>query len=92
MDAEQLIILGAPVIASSLDGRAIADGGPEPYVRVAEIEVDPIQLELYTAAAREVVEASVRMEPGVFGSLFRIRQGQSGPYHGVRDLRGQDCL
>ena len=71
MDARQLIVLGASVIASSLGGRAIADGAHDPYVRVAEIEVDPIQLEVYKAAAKEIIEDSVRLEPGVL-ALYSV--------------------
>lgn len=36
-----------------------------PYVRLAELEIDPAQLESFKAAATEVAEASVRVEPGV---------------------------
>ncbi len=71
MDAKQLIVLGASVIASSLGGRAIADGVHDPYVRVAEIEVDPVQLEVYKAAAKEIIEDSVRLEPGVL-ALYSV--------------------
>jgi len=71
IDAKQLIVLGASVIASSLGGRAIADGAHDPYVRVAEIEVDPVQLEVYKAAAKEIIEDSVRLEPGVL-ALYSV--------------------
>lgn len=36
-----------------------------PFVRVAELEIDPARLEDYTAAVREEMETSVRTEPGV---------------------------
>jgi quinol monooxygenase YgiN len=36
-----------------------------PYVRIAEIEIDPAQCEAYRAALREEIESSVRLEPGV---------------------------
>jgi quinol monooxygenase YgiN len=71
MGAEQLIVPGVSVIASSLGGREIADGELDPYVRVAEIEIDPAQREAYMAAAREVIEASVRLEPGVL-ALYSV--------------------
>jgi quinol monooxygenase YgiN len=79
MDAKQLIVLGASVIASSLGGRAIADGAHDPYVRVAEIEVDPIQLEVYKAAAKEIIEDSVRLEPGVL-ALYSVSD-KDNPAH-----------
>jgi len=34
-------------------------------VRIAEIEIDPRQLEAYKAALREEIETSIRLEPGV---------------------------
>jgi quinol monooxygenase YgiN len=36
-----------------------------PYVRVAEIGIDPAQGDRYRAALAEEIEASVRLEPGV---------------------------
>jgi len=79
MDAKQLIVLGVSVIASSLGGRAIADGAHDPYVRVAEIEVDPVQLEVYKAAAKEIIEDSVRLEPGVL-ALYSVSD-KDNPAH-----------
>jgi quinol monooxygenase YgiN len=45
--------------------------GKDPYVRVAEIEIDPAQLEPYKAAAKEQIEAAVRLEPGVL-ALYSV--------------------
>jgi quinol monooxygenase YgiN len=42
-----------------------AQGGPVPLVRIAEIEIDPAQLQAYKAALKEEIEISVRVEPGV---------------------------
>jgi quinol monooxygenase YgiN len=39
--------------------------GDPPMVRIAEIEVDPAQLEAYKTLLAEEQEASVRLEPGV---------------------------
>jgi len=79
MDAKQLIVLSASVIASSLGRRVFADGAHAPYVRVAEIEVDPAQLEVYKAAAKEIVEDSVRLEPGVL-ALYSVSD-KNNPTH-----------
>ncbi|MFT4252990.1 MAG: putative quinol monooxygenase [Caulobacter sp.] len=38
---------------------------PAPVVRIAELEIDPAQLDAYKAALTEEIEASVRLEPGV---------------------------
>ena len=65
MDAKQLLVLGASALASSLVAPAEAQETHQPYVRVAEIEIDPTQIEPYRAAAKEQIEAAVRLEPGV---------------------------
>jgi quinol monooxygenase YgiN len=43
----------------------------DPYVRIAEIDIDPAQLDAYRAAIKEEVEASVRLEPGVL-ALYAV--------------------
>jgi quinol monooxygenase YgiN len=71
MDAKEPLIPGAAAPASSPGGRARASGAPEPYVRVAEIEIDPAQLEAYKTAVSEEIESSVRGEPGVL-ALYAV--------------------
>src|SRR5215831_18024202 len=65
MDAKQILVLGASVLATFSGGSAMGKDSKEPYVRVAEIEIDPAQLEPYKAAVKEQIEAAVRLEPGV---------------------------
>jgi quinol monooxygenase YgiN len=43
----------------------------DPYIRLAEIDIDPAQLDAYTAAVREEIESSVRLEPGVL-ALYAV--------------------
>jgi quinol monooxygenase YgiN len=43
----------------------------QPVVRLAELRIDPSQLELYRAALREEIEASIRLEPGVL-TLYAV--------------------
>jgi quinol monooxygenase YgiN len=38
---------------------------PLPYVQVAEIEIDPGQLDAYKAAIVEHIQTAIRVEPGV---------------------------
>jgi quinol monooxygenase YgiN len=64
MNVKQFLILGASVLASSLYGRSLAEERQGQCVRVAELEVDPAQLESFKAATKEVTETSVRVEPG----------------------------
>jgi quinol monooxygenase YgiN len=40
-------------------------------VRIAELEIEPLQLENYKAALREEIEASIRIEPGVL-TLYAV--------------------
>ena len=45
------------------------------YVQLAEIEVDPAQLENYNFAVSEQMETAVRVEPGVlvlYASIFNM--------------------
>jgi quinol monooxygenase YgiN len=61
---KQLLIVGASMVTTSLSGSALAADQQDVYVRVAELEVVPTQLENFRAATREVGESSVRAEPG----------------------------
>ena len=66
MNTKQLLlIVGASVLVSVLSGRAVSQEMQGQYVQVAEIEIDPSQLEDYKAAVREQIEAAIRLEPGV---------------------------
>lgn len=65
MDARQLLVLGASMLTSCLGGPALAGETQGQYVRIAELEIDPAQLESFGAAIKESVETSVRVEPGV---------------------------
>jgi quinol monooxygenase YgiN len=38
---------------------------PTEYCQIAEIEIDPAQLEDYKAAVKEQIETAIRVEPGV---------------------------
>jgi quinol monooxygenase YgiN len=40
-------------------------------VRLAELEIDPAQLDSYKAVLKEEIEASIRLEPGVL-TLFAV--------------------
>ena len=71
MNAKQILVLGASVLAAFSGGSAMGKDSKEPYVRVAEIEIDPAQLEPYKAAVKEQIEAAVRLEPGVL-ALYSV--------------------
>ena len=68
MRARQVVVVGASVLVASLvwAGRcAAAEPVQGRVVRLAELEIDPAQLEQYKAALREEIQTSIRVEPGV---------------------------
>ena len=73
MNAKQFLVLGAAVLAPSLSGVADADAPQRPYVRVAQIEIDPAQLENYKTIAKEQIETAIRVEPGVL-TLYAVAE------------------
>jgi quinol monooxygenase YgiN len=79
MNAKQLLILGASVLASSVSGLAFAEEMQGQYVQVAEIEIDPVQLANYKAAVREQIETAIRVEPGVL-VLYAVSE-KDNPTH-----------
>ena len=48
-------------------------------MRLAELEIDPAQLENYQAALREEIETSIRVEPGVL-TLYAVAE-KDNPSH-----------
>jgi quinol monooxygenase YgiN len=79
MDARQFLALGASMLAVTLAVPAGAQEAHQPYVRVAEIEIDPSQIEAYGAAVKEQIEAAVRLEPGVL-KLYAVADKED-PLH-----------
>lgn len=67
MRSKQVAILGALSLAAVFALLAWAGNGSEKMrvVRLAELEIDPAQLEQYKAALQEEIAASIRLEPGV---------------------------
>jgi len=78
MDARHFLLLGAAV-ATATAGPALAQSNEEPYVRVAEIEIDPGRLQAYREAVREQIEAAIRLEPGVL-ALYSVADKEN-PSH-----------
>jgi quinol monooxygenase YgiN len=80
MNSRTIFLLGASVLAAPLlsDG-ASAQDGRGPYVRVAEMEIDPAHLDRFNAAAKEEIEASIRVEPGVL-ALYAVAM-KDNPAH-----------
>lgn len=51
--------------------RIVAQSNQQRMVRIAELEIEPTQLEAYKNALREEIEASIRLEPGVL-TLYAV--------------------
>lgn len=60
-----LLAIGAAILSFSGAVREAAPGSSGLMVRIAELEIDPAQLDAYKAILAEEQEASVRLEPGV---------------------------
>jgi quinol monooxygenase YgiN len=73
MNIKQLLAASGAVLALCLAAGAHAQPGAKPYVRLAELEIDPAQLDKFNAAVTEGVEAAVRLEPGVL-ALYAVSE------------------
>jgi quinol monooxygenase YgiN len=49
----------------------MAQEAPQPFVRLAELEIDPAQIETFNALVKEQITESVRAEPGVL-ALYAV--------------------
>ena len=65
MKTHRLLMLTAPMLAMFWSGKALANEADQRMVRLAKLEIDPVQLEAYKTALKEEIEASIRLEPGV---------------------------
>jgi quinol monooxygenase YgiN len=73
MSAKRILILGGSLLTFCLLGacwRSAAQTQAH-LVRLAELEVDPVQLEAYKAALTEEIDTSIRIEPGVL-TLYAV--------------------
>lgn len=74
MTLRQVLLLGTSLVASFLFSAqrcADAESVSGPIVRIAELEIDPAQLDTYKRALKEEIETSIRVEPGVL-TLYAV--------------------
>jgi quinol monooxygenase YgiN len=74
MRAGAFAVFSAALFAGSLllTGSFLSAQSPhDRVVRLAELEIDPSQLDRYNAALRDEISASIRIEPGVL-ALFAV--------------------
>jgi quinol monooxygenase YgiN len=79
MNTKQLFVFGASMLVAALGGGAIAQQEDAKYVQMAEIEVDPMQLDAYRAAVQEQINTAIRKEPGVL-VLYAVSE-KDNPSH-----------
>jgi quinol monooxygenase YgiN len=65
MRANQFLTLGVTFFLAQFGTAAMGEAMAQRHIQIAEIDVDPAQLESYKAAVQEQIEAAVRVEPGV---------------------------
>jgi quinol monooxygenase YgiN len=65
MNLRQFLMVCASALTLCLGPPALAQKAQVPFVRLADLEIDPAQLEGFKAAAREHAVATLRMEKGV---------------------------
>lgn len=75
----KLLLFGALMLAAAAIGQARAQERHAGYVQLAELEVDPAQLQSYKAAAKEQIETAIRVEPGVL-ALYSVAD-KNNPSH-----------
>lgn len=63
-------------VAAGLAGMAQAQEAEQTVVRIAELVIDPVQLEAYKAAVKEEMEESIRVEPGVLAIYSVAEKGK----------------
>ncbi|HZQ94457.1 MAG TPA: putative quinol monooxygenase [Candidatus Sulfotelmatobacter sp.] len=69
-----MLLLGTWLVASFLFSAqrcADAESVATPIVRIAELQIDPGQLDAYKRALKEEIETSIRVEPGVL-TLYAV--------------------
>lgn len=79
MNIRRILFFGASLLMFVLGGDAIARQTQSPYVRLAELEIDPAQLESFNVAIKEGIETAVRVEPEVL-ALYAVAE-KDNPTH-----------
>ena len=71
MIAKQFMIIGATLLFLLSGAPAMSEEKSPQHIQIAEIVVDPAQLDAYKAAVTEQIEAAIRLEPGVL-ALYSV--------------------
>jgi quinol monooxygenase YgiN len=71
MVAKRFMIIGATLLFPLSGAPAMSEEKSPQHIQIAEIVVDPAQLDAYKAAVTEQIEAAIRLEPGVL-ALYSV--------------------
>ena len=71
MNAKQVLTFGVTLFLALFGVAAMGEAMAQQHIQIAEIEVDPAQLESYKSAVQEQIEAAIRLEPGVL-ALYSV--------------------
>ena len=71
MIAKQFMIIGATLLFLLSGAPTMSEEKSPQHIQIAEIVVDPAQLDAYKAAVTEQIEAAIRLEPGVL-ALYSV--------------------
>lgn len=73
MQTKHVLLAGLSAAILALAGPADAAAQATPYIRLADLEIDPAQLPQFTAAIREGIAAAIRSEPDVL-ALYAVAE------------------
>ena len=65
MNVRHVLIISMALLFALLESPARGQEVDQRHIQIAEIEVDPAQLDSYKAAVQEQIDAAIRLEPGV---------------------------
>jgi len=65
MNAKQVLTFGVTLFLALFGVAPMGEAMAQQHIQIAEIEVDPTQLESYKSAVQEQIEAAIRLEPSV---------------------------
>ncbi|MDK4717318.1 putative quinol monooxygenase [Rhizobium sp. CNPSo 4039] len=75
MKLKTLYLVAAATLAAFAAPGVRAQEATGPVIRIAELEIDPAQMAAYSAAVKQEMEQSIRVEPGVLALYAVAIQG-----------------
>jgi quinol monooxygenase YgiN len=76
MKLKTLYLVAAATLAALAAPAVRAQDATGPVIRIAELEIDPAQMPAYSAAVKQEMEQSIRVEPGVLALYAVAIKGQ----------------